>query len=544
LRNEDRAWIPSGPFLSTVGEGTRWLASVNTQYNPVFGLTNFTRDILDALINLSNTELAGRQGEVMKGVFPAMKAIWSTVRGKNPSGPWAGWYREFLESGAATGYRDSYTNIEDRAKAIEKEMYDKGIRNAKGVKQVADLLSDYNTAIENATRLAAYVAARNNGMSTYAAANLAKGLTVNFNRRGVSSAAMSNLFAFFNAAAQGTARMAQTLNSPAGKKIIAGGVGLGVLQVIIGAMAMGDDDWDSIPEFVRAKNLIIPIPGINDNGYITIPMPLGFNVLPNFGRSIAEMAMYQNRWGERTGNLVAAVMDSFNPLGYTSGDTAGVLTMISPSVTDPLVAVATNKDFTGKDISREDFDPLDPTPGHARARESTSFIWKSISQAINYGTGGNEDKPGLFSPTPEAISYLFGQAFGGVGRELDKTWSFGENVVTGEKTPSYRIPMFSRFYGEAGGETALRSQYYDAIKDINIAENELKGRWERGEDIPDDIARLASMASTSRSFQHQLSNLRKYRNEAQTAEEKKRLDEGINAIQQRLVEMYRQRMED
>ncbi|MDR2689646.1 MAG: hypothetical protein LBB76_07815, partial [Azoarcus sp.] len=132
LRNEDQAWFPSGAALSEVGRVTRWLASVNTQYNPVFGMTNFTRDIQESLINLSSTELAGKQGDVLKGIWSAGTAIWATVRGKNPSGPWAKYYREFLESGAATGYRDSYANIEDRAKAIEAEMYGKGIRNATG----------------------------------------------------------------------------------------------------------------------------------------------------------------------------------------------------------------------------------------------------------------------------------------------------------------------------------------------------------------------------------------------------------------------------
>jgi hypothetical protein len=34
---------------SVVGKATRWLASVNTQYNPAFGLVNLTRDVAGGL---------------------------------------------------------------------------------------------------------------------------------------------------------------------------------------------------------------------------------------------------------------------------------------------------------------------------------------------------------------------------------------------------------------------------------------------------------------------------------------------------------------
>jgi hypothetical protein len=529
MRNEDQAWFPSGAALGAVGNVTRYLAAINTQYNPIFGFTNLTRDIQDALLNLTNTELAGKQKEVMKGIKPAMKAIWATARGNNPSGPWAKWYQEFLQSGAATGYKDSYADIEDRARAIEREAYGIGVkdirsakdaafvfRNAKGVKQVLDFLSDYNTAIENATRLSAYVAARNSGLTAYRAADIAKGLTVNFNRKGASSGAMSNLYAFFNAAVQGTSRMMQTLNSPAGKKIIYGGISLGVFQAIIGSLVMGGDDWDDIQEFEKSKNLILPFPN-GDKNYIKIPMPLGFNMLPNIGRSIAEMVIYHDKPAERSANLLLAVTDSFNPLGSGSA-----LAMVMPSFLDPAVELKSNKDAFGKQIERENISGLDPTPGHTRARESTSSFWVAISKAINYATGGNEDKPGMASPTPEAISYLFGVAFGGLGREVDKGAGFIGNWLSDTETPPYRIPGISRFYGEAGGEAALRGKYYNAIKDINIAENQMKGAWNRGEEADDDIINVGSLAKSSRALQKTVSDLQKARNTAQTAEEERK----------------------
>jgi hypothetical protein len=545
MRNEERAWFPSGKALGTIGAITRYIAAMATQYNPVFGFTNFTRDVQEAMLNLANTEIAGRQKEVAKGVRAALKAIWGTERGKNPTGKWAGYYQEFLSAGAATGYRDGYANVEDRARAIERELYGVGVkdirsaddaafalRNAKVVKPVFDFLSHFNTTIENATRLSAYVAARESGLTSSRAAEIAKGLTVNFNRKGASSGAMSSLYAFFNAAAQGTTRMLQTLNSPAGKKIIYGGITLGTLQVALGVLMMGDDEWENIPEFEKAKNLILPIPN-GGKSYTKIPMPLGFNVLPNIGRSVAEMAWRHDRLPERAANLLVAVLDSFNPLG--SGNAMSVIT---PSAMDAAVEVYSNRDAFGRQISREDFSSLDPTPGHSRARESTSAIWVAIAKAINYGTGGNQDKPGVFSPTPEAISYLFGAALGGVGREADKLWSFGENMASDEKTPPYRIPMLSRFYGEAGGEFALRSKYYSAIKDINIAENQLKGAMSRGEEPDASIIKVGSLAKSSRALQQRITKLQKIRIAA-SAEDKREIDASIIETQGMLVQMWR-----
>ncbi|MDR2364579.1 MAG: LPD5 domain-containing protein [Zoogloeaceae bacterium] len=158
LRNEDRAWFPSGKALGAVGAVTRYIAAMATQYNPVFGFTNFTRDVQEAMLNLTNTEISGKQREIMKGIKPALQTIWKTERNRNPSGKWANFYQEFLASGAATGYRDGYANIEDRARQIERELYGVGvkdikgaddaafaIRNAKGVKSLLDLLSNFNT---------------------------------------------------------------------------------------------------------------------------------------------------------------------------------------------------------------------------------------------------------------------------------------------------------------------------------------------------------------------------------------------------------------
>lgn len=94
--------------------------------------------------------------------------------------------------------------------------------------------------------------------------------------------------------------MGRTLNSKHGKKIIMGGIALGILQAMIGIAAFGDDGWDDLPDFEKEKNTIIPNPWIEED-YFKIPMPLGFNFLPNIGRSLFEMAWYRKDLGKRAG---------------------------------------------------------------------------------------------------------------------------------------------------------------------------------------------------------------------------------------------------
>jgi hypothetical protein len=63
---------------------------------------------------------------------------------------------------------------------------------------------------------------------------------------------------------EGTARMAQTLKGPLGRKIMLSGVMLGAVNTLLAMAIMGgsddgDDAWEKIPEFVKQKNPIIPI---------------------------------------------------------------------------------------------------------------------------------------------------------------------------------------------------------------------------------------------------------------------------------------------
>ena len=475
-----------GRVLSATSKLTRYFASVNTQFNPIFGVINLTRDVQGALMNLSTTDLKGQQSKVMGYTLSAIKGIYSDMRahraGRVPTSVWAQEWEEFQSVGGQTGYRDQYSNAEMRGEAIQAEIKNLGKTGLLRWLQLGEKspifgwLSDYNNTMENGVRLAAYRAAKENGMSKEQAASLAKNLTVNFNRKGQVATQMGAIYAFFNASVQGTARLAETLTGPAGKKIITGGLLLGSMQaLLLAAAGFGDDEP---PDFIRERNIIIPI---GDGKYFSIPMPLGFHVIPSLSRIPTEFVLsgFKNP-AKRVGDIIGLFADTFNPIGN-----AGIsLQTIAPTIVDPFAALTENRDFSGKPIAKLDRNATDPTPGHMRTKDSATSWSKAISYGINALTGGTEFKKGLLSPTPDQLDYLIGQVTGGVGREASKLEQTLLSPMSGEELPLYKIPLVGRFVGDTQGKSAEGGKFYAAITRINEHENELKGLREskRGEE--------------------------------------------------------------
>jgi len=503
-------------LIPVIGKATRWFASINTQYNPIFGVVNMMRDTQEAALNLSTTPLAGKQGEVFRDSLSILGEVVKN-KGRMPkTGKWAALFDELREVGGTTGFRDLFLDADSRSKALLGELnaLDRGNagRAWEGVKR---WLSDYNEAMENATRLAAYKAARDHGMSKERAASLAKNLTVNFNRKGRQTRELGALYAFFNAAVQGTARMAQTLSGPAGRKIMAGGVALGALNAMLGLAVMGGqdddgDDWEKIPEFIKQRSVIIPIGG---QDYITIPMPLGFQFLPNIGRLFVEGAVYKDKTvGTQLASLVTILADAFNPLGGS----APPLQIITPTVMDPFVALAQNKDWTGNPIYRENRNSLDPDPGFKRGKDSATPWAKLGAEMINTLTGGTEYVPGGWSPSPDQIDYVIGQLTGGVGREAGKVAATVAAPFTGEELPPYKIPLAGRLYGNTSGASGESQTFYANITRANEAENEIKGRQKDGQSLADYLSgapHAVELAARGNVAERHAALLRKQRSE-------------------------------
>ena len=461
-----------------VGNVTRWIASMSTQYNPIFGIWNFARDLQGSALNLSTTPLKGKQAQVISDAFKFLPEMYKEYRaarrGESVKGDVADLLRRFRAEGGQTGYREQFTKAEKKGTILQRELQNLNAGNVrKVVNAVGGWLSDYNDTLENAVRLAAFKQALDMDLSDQKAASIAKELTVNFNRKGSKTPGLSALFAFFNAAVQGTARMVETFAGPAGRKIMAGGMLLGAVQAMV-LMASGFDE-DEPTEFMKQKNLIIP----TGNGtYLMWPMPLGFNFLPNVGRILTEMTFDgKTEARDRVVNLIESMSDSFNPLGG-----AGFLQTLSPTILDPFVAVIENQDAFGRPVSREDM-KTKPSPGYLRSRNNSSEFSKLFSEMLNSMSGGTRFTKGIVSPTADDLDYIIGQYLGGVGREAQKIAQIGKAPFTGEDIETYRIPLFGKIYGTTQSPAAVSSKFYRTITRMSEHEDEIKGRMKEGEDV-------------------------------------------------------------
>jgi len=402
-------------------------------------------------------------------------------------------------------------------------------------------LSDFNDAIENSVRVSVYKNALDKGISKERAASLAKNITVNFNRTGAVSRNFQTLFAFFNASIQCTARIAETLLtkegrlSPTGKRIVMGGITLGLLQAVLLAMAGLDDD--EVPDFVKDKSFVIPY---GDGKYFAIPMPLGYNIIPGFGRRVMEFAMSEDKnVGKAVAETSGMIIDGFNPLG-----SATFVQTLTPTVLDPIVALAENKDFTGKPISREDVNSLNPTPGYTRGSQNSFAITEALAYGINILTGGTEFKKGVLSPTPDQIEYLVGEALGGVGREAMKIGRGIESIATGEELATYNVPIIGRLTGNIQQQAAQRSRFFENVRRLNEHQAEIEGRLLKGEDISEYIEQYpeASLYQASDKIYNRITKLRQMKKALEGAgadrEQMKVIDETILGLMASLNQIY------
>ena len=504
LKNMDATQLEG--YLGTMAEATRFIAAMNTQYNPVFGAWNFVRDVFAGTINLASTEIKNRKWQVMRDATPALRAIFTDLRGmkesvaglvKDPEQKkWIALWEQFQEIGGQTGYSEQFSRSKDKASIVQREMAKMDRGNVrKKVDAMMDWLSDYNDAMENAVRLSAFKAAMDEGMTPQRAAALAKNLTVNFNRKGQATANANALYAFFNARVQGTTRMMEVLVqnkdgkfslTSIGKKIIAGGMLLGSMQALV-LMAAGFDG-DEPPDFLKDKNFILPTFGLTgEKKYLIVPMPLGWNLFPNIGRELTEYALINsgNMKGRRgitdtISNIAAQVADMFNPLGA-----GGIGNMVMPTIIDPVFnAFVTNKDAFGRPISRQSRETT-PTPGWERSRDNATALSKALAYGLNYITGGGKDGIGKISPTADQLDYIAKEYAGGVGREITKVVRYIGNKIEGEETPSYSVPIAGKLYGGLDQPSAVADKFYKNVKAMAEHEGAIKRIKERKGDVND-----------------------------------------------------------
>ncbi|EFC7340754.1 hypothetical protein NLH55_002056 [Escherichia coli] len=504
----------SNAVIRTLGKVNRFLATVNTSYNPEFLVSNFIRDVQTAVMNLK-AEQGRSDGKlkeldnlsalaVVKDSRSAMSAVYASLRGKTLTGKGAQWqkvWKEFVEDGGKTGW----FNMGD-LEGQQKEM-DRLVSLAKGGwkgqsigawHSFLNLVEDANGAVENALRLSAYKHARDAGLSRQQAASLAKNMTVNFNRRGEQGMLMNSLYMFANASIQGTANLVRTLGHLNGdgpllerlrwknlnvpQKIVLAAVGAGYLLGSLNRSVAGEDDdgvnwYDKVPSHVKERNLVImkSMFGGKAGEYWSIPLPYGYNVFFLLGHTAEGVAAGDLTASRAAGNVVGGILGAFSPIGSETSETlsGALLKNAAPTILRPFANLAMNENFMGAQIYQENRPFGTPKPDSQLGRRSTPEAYKAFAFWLNAFSGGSQYRPGAVDITPESLKFWIDYISGGTGRFISKTTDAAVKSLNGIDIPEQQVPFLGKISGEVM-PYADQQKMYDRMTEVAQYHAELK----------------------------------------------------------------------
>lgn len=456
----------AGPILKAMLGFNRYLANINTSYNPEFLISNMLRDIEDALVNISEFDIKGTKKDIIKQVLPNAVTIYKALRSGDMSSPLAKDFEEFQRMGGMTAYMGIHEISDTIAKMnehLQGDLSGAPQKVWKAIKSIGEVVEASNSAIENSTRLAVYrtmrdkfiaMGDRNNPAfvkrSQEAAARLAKNLTINFNMGGEMKAHMNALYLFYNAGIQGSMAVLNPLiRSKKMQKIWAGIFIMGMMQDLLQGIFGADDDdgkkvYDKIEDWKLEHNMILMDPfGLTDRGYFQIPLPYMLGAIYNFGRATSRGARGAYTPGQAATSALGVLAASMNPFGGANS----FLNFLAPTVFDPIVDLALNTDYTGKNIAPpENAFSAAPEKASQRYWNNTSPTFKTIADVLSWATGSDGDYlPGAVEVSPNQVGYVFNYALGGAGAFANRIVDFvtkGPGEVTAAD-----IPFARRVYG-------------------------------------------------------------------------------------------------
>jgi hypoxanthine-guanine phosphoribosyltransferase len=540
------------------------LRNTLTRYNPAFALINTIRDagwsgLTAALGELgvrgtgkylavyNKALMASGRYEMNKSgsasnVFgnPAMDRLFDEFR--HAGGITGGWYSKSLEDISAD-IRDGLLEAGAAPQTIgEKIKYNPVTkmpwRAARATLRGLELMGAVS---ENATRFALYVAARDMGKTPSEAGLLAKNGTTNFNRKGEWGGALNNAYLFFNAAMQGGRQFMYVMKKPQVQALMAGVAGIGALLAMYGAAAGGEDEdgeayWDKIPGYEKSRNLIIMLPpgdalasGIERVGqrgrYFKIPVQYGFNIFPNLGYMVADVARHTKdpKRGKSVGkaslHMTGVLFESLNPFGgsFNAADPVQWLLAVSPTITDLPIQLVNERSGFG-DPSAPERASWDVRPDSERMFTSQmDTVPQKIAKALNEAGGGNEAKPGSIlgietSVTPGTIKTLISSTTGGLGIFVEQMMT-SIAAMTGEDKPDLKasnIPFLNKLYGEVDEGANMRLAG-ERMREVKASVTQLKNQMRLGLDVEigDQEARMLALAKAQEMYERAMTDMRK-----------------------------------
>ncbi len=485
---------------------TRYIGRLATSLNPEFLLSNIPRDLINA--HLNSYGIKGIDNSViLKEFAPALKDIWNTLRTGEARGKYGDLYRKLQELGGTTESLGLRTT-DDITRELRNELMGGPSKMKSAVKKLGEFIENNNTAAENASRVVVFDMvrqARNAEIDSLIAkgaidqnqaqdmrdnadleaAGAAKNLTVNFDEGGTARTAVNALYLFFNASIQGTFGILGALGrSGKARKIVGGILAGGVIMDLMNSALSGEDDqgrsyYDSIPDYILERNLVVMIPGTST--MIKIPMPYGYNAIWNTGRSISKVMRGKQTPLDGVGSAAWTLAESLNPLGGSQS----FFNFLAPTVFDPFVDLANNKDYSDRPIYPEASGFGAEKPMHMQYWNDTNPLWVWAANQLAVGSTDNISSPvPWLEISPNQLEYAFDYLLGGAGVFVTRTLGTGYNVLAGNdptKEISWNdIPLARKLVSATTSRNDL-GQYMDYRKNLLQIDKELKTAREAGD---------------------------------------------------------------
>jgi polyhydroxyalkanoate synthesis regulator phasin len=463
-----------GWLMKQLGKVNRYLIGVNTMLNPEFLIPNLFRDAGAAMNTLAiQGTVAGISGKTGTGfvkefaprIRHAMRALYAQNFGKNidqlsgEAAKIAGYIEEFERSGGKIQWPymesavETMKNMEDSIAAIQgrANLRQKAIAFGGTAKDFMKRAADI---FENATRLSAFVTARENGVSVERAAMLSREITVDFDRKGDVGQAFNTLYLFANAGLQGTLVIARAIrnNPQRAAKHLSAFVGLSFSLALANILMGGDDDdgepsYFAIPEETRNGNLIIMLP-FSDGTPLRIPLPYGYAFFWAVGQEMVNAVFGRTGAGKATLGILSSALNNFNPLESAAGlrDAHGFARLGAPTLIDPFVDIFFEQTAFGTPLMPEK--TFEQQPDSTRHWRSVSTTSKEAARLLNEAFGGSGGKSsGLTDISPETLDLAYETITGGLGKFLGRTLGLIMAPVSGRELGANDLPIARRFIG-------------------------------------------------------------------------------------------------
>jgi len=501
---------------SKVAAFGRKLAERYTSLSPSFTVGNAFRDLTMAAISTAIKESpayairfrlnVARLGGPAR-MFTLMKWYKKAAAQQLPTGQMSEterYFYEFMTHGAETGFTSlkEINEYKDDMQKMYKNMNQKVYNPKRLFRGLSEGLEYTNRCIEDMTRFAIYMASRQSGRSVRESTSDAKNITLNFNRKGsgeMGNATYRNLQIFVNPAIQSLQNVASmAMDHPVKFTLFTGAVALiGAAQVFATQLLWsmfgggdGDDDdkWNAVdeywklPSWQRRNNLVMWIPGTRK--FAMIPLAQEFRVFHGFGETLT--TTLQGKGDENAALELMSQVGDLLPLDF-AGNNGNMLINMAPTVTQPLLQVGFNTDFTGRPLYKDnDFNKYEPSFQKAYVG-TPSWLIKS-SEMINDLTGGDEHKQGWWERTkvggelnnPAVVDHLLKGYYGGLYSFLAQTGGTMLTVASGKLPDVQEVPIANRIVTavretQQNGKAKLPDWYYDLSEESKRHQNEFSG---------------------------------------------------------------------